>query len=524
MGDNEFFGLCPGHNEYHGIHDATKVMEMPEFCPTAFSCGHGPGYENDVTQPPCAAVDRTCMQVDECFRDIDDCDPMWSDCDDTEGSYLDECTSRTDRTCRMTVYDGNYALQTDSGSTLQCLVRWKEAGKIFPERYAWGGRLGKPIGSSGEGYGTQSVGKYEMWGGGDDGLEDRKHIIPSPDVCAGNEEPICGVCNYGGLSPGENIVKGMEAVWTFQHLELDLYMILNGADGNGFRCLGFQTPTAPYPALLTWHFTTVTEDEGTCMTLKFEGMDNETAVPAVPETVCVEDAQCTGNDGKDYCQRDTMEAGEWRTDGQGIEDFTSLTKCDLNEDGTLRSSEKKSEDCELVYFCGFETNEAGTAREKLTANGGTVWNVFPLACQGIPDRPAMVARDGATHIGNFCEKRWTQEKYLIRSLATGDENADGVVDYADYRCLYFPDTVGSIPRMVPMAPSEDGVWLGNGGDADADANGDKDCGISLLGFEDGAEMNAALNMADAEDQEITQEKALILNKQAVFQLIRLPDF
>ena len=61
------------------------------------------------------------------------------------------------------------------------------------------------------------------------------------------------------------------------------------------------------------------------------------------------------------------------------------------------------------------------------ANGGTVWNIFPLACQGTPDRPAQVERSGATHIGNFCEKRWTAEKYIIRSLATDDENNDGAL-------------------------------------------------------------------------------------------------
>merc|ERR1719453_668370 len=552
--DNEFFGLCPGHEDYHGPHDYSKILDMPEFCPTAFSCGHGPGYENDDTMPPCAAVDRTCIQVDECFRDIDNCDPMWSDCDDTEGSFLcecqiyeekwgtgrkdecwdctvceagkrmlDECTARTDRTCRMTIYDGNYALETQSGSVNQCLVHWKEAGKIFPERYSWGGRLGTPMGAEHGGYGTQSVGKYEMWGGGEQG-EDIKDIIPSPDVCAGGMEPVCGVCNYGDLSPEENIVKGMEAAWTFMHLELDLYLILNGADGNGFRCLGFQTPDAPYPTLMTWHFTTVTEDEGSCMTIVNEGFANETLALVLPEQTCVEDAECTGRAGRDICERQTMEAGEWRTDGRGPEDMSGITKCDLQEDGTMRNSEKSRDDCELVYFCGFETNEAGTGREKLMANGGTVWNVFPLACQGTPDRPAMVERQGATHIGNFCEKRWTQNKYLIRSLATGDENKDGVVDYKDYRCLYFPDTVGSIPRMVPMAASADGVWLGNGGDADADANGDKDCGISLLGFTDGKSINEALNMANIEDEELIQEKALILNKQAVFTLIRLPDF
>jgi hypothetical protein len=314
------------------------------------------------------------------------------------------------------------------------------------------------------------------------------------------------------------------------HLELDLYLILNAADGNGFRCLGFQTPDAPYPTSLTWHFTTVTEDEGTCMTIVNEGFDNETLAIAKPGDCgpegcsCKEDSQCDGRAGRDICERQTMEAGEWRTDGTGPEGMDGITKCELQEDGQMRNSVKNRDDCELVYFCGFETNEAGTAREKLMANGGTVWNVFPLACQGTPDRPAQVERSGATHIGNFCERRWTAEKYLIRSLASGDENEDGVVDYSDYRCLYFPDTVGGIPEMVPLSPSEDGIWLGNGGDADVDANGDKECGMSFLGFTSGEELNKALKMENNADTRLTQEKALIINKQAVFTLIRLPDF
>jgi len=283
----------------------------------------------------------------------------------------------------------------------------------------------------------------------------------------------------------------------------------------------------------------VTEDEGTCMTILNEGFDNETlAVAGGPdspaasqqhygqaETSCVEDAQCDGRVGRDICQRETMEAGEWRTDGTGPEGMDGITKCELQEDGQMRNTLKNRDDCELVYFCGFETNAAGTGREKLMANGGTVWNVFPLACQGTPDRPAQVERSGATHIGNFCEKRWTSEKYLIRSLATGDENEDGVVDYGDYRCLYFPSgPTGNVPEMTPAAATPDGIWLGAGGDADLDANGDKNCGISFLGFESGEELNAALKMAGHADTSLTQEKALMLNKQAVFELIPLPDF
>jgi hypothetical protein len=275
------------------------------------------------------------------------------------------------------------------------------------------------------------------------------------------------------------------------------------------------------------------------MTIVDEGRDNETLVAAGgpdspqgsqdhyegPETVCVEDADCDRRAGRDICERQTMEAGEWRTDGRGPEDMAGITKCDLQDDGAMRNSEKNRDDCELVYFCGFETNEAGTGREKLMANGGTVWNVFPLACRGTPDRPAQVERSGATHIGNFCERRWTAEKYLIRSLATGDENNDGVVDYADYRCLYFPEgATGNIPEMTPAAASPDGTWLGAGGDADVDANGDKECGMSFLGFTSGEELNKALKMENNADTRLTQEKALIINKQAVFTLIRLPDF
>merc|ERR1711918_89122 len=68
----------------------------------------------------------------------------------------------------------------------------------------------------------------------------------------------------------------------------------------------------------------------------------------------------------------------------------------------------------------------------------------------------------------------------------------------------------------------DGIWVGHGGDADVDGDGDKDCGISLLGFTSGEEMNAALKMHGSADLSLTQEKALIINKQAVIRLIRLP--
>ena len=32
------------------MHDSTKLLYMPEICPTSLPCGHG--YENDDTMPP----------------------------------------------------------------------------------------------------------------------------------------------------------------------------------------------------------------------------------------------------------------------------------------------------------------------------------------------------------------------------------------------------------------------------------------------------------------------------------------
>merc|ERR1719506_2295995 len=58
----------------------------------------------------------------------------------------------------------------------------------------------------------------------------------------------------------------METVWTFKRLEDDLYLILNGADGMGFRCFGFQTPEAPYPTMIVWQDTQMEAASGVCTT------------------------------------------------------------------------------------------------------------------------------------------------------------------------------------------------------------------------------------------------------------------
>jgi len=310
----------------------------------------------------------------------------------------------------------------------------------------------------------------------------------------------------------------MEAAWTFMHIEQDLYLILNAADGNGFRCMGFQTPDAPYPTLLTWAPEVVQSSTGICKTA-----DGNLPVLGVAQVTikCKSDEACTTNTKfgtqLDFCEFEYTETGEWRTDGQGPPTAAGLTKCDGDKENENSEFDEK---CPLEYWCGFLTNEAGQARSKMVSNGGTVWNVKPLACQG-----------------KYCEKRWTQEMYLIRTLATGDADNNDSVDEDDYRCLYFPSGVGSIPRMVPEAPSTDGIWLGIGGAADEDGNGDKECGIALIG-EGGAAQNKRLgltgkmdtsqtaelgNKAMTHDDE-TQEKELLLNHQATFRLIKLPNF
>jgi len=262
----------------------------------------------------------------------------------------------------------------------------------------------------------------------------------------------------------------------FRRLKGDLYLMLNGADGNGFRCLGFQVPDAPYPTLITWTTTSVKADEGTCRMVD----DDAEALDAANSTVpCKGDEHCGADDTK-YCFYERVVMGEWVTDGKGPKD-SELDQCTYNDGGIATS-------CTLGYYCGFEDSEDGAASEKLMSNGGTVWNVKPLGCQG-----------------KFCSEKMWDNKWIIRSLARGDKNRDGVVDVLDYDCLYFPSEGAAYthPRRVPDAASDDGVWLGSGGSADVDANGDLECGIWT-------------------DAGVSQETALVDNLQAVWSLIPLP--
>jgi len=265
---------------------------------------------------------------------------------------------------------------------------------------------------------------------------------------------------------------GMEAVWTFRRLSGDLYLIFNSADGNGIRCLGFSTPDAPYPTLITWTETTERSDTGLCV-----DADKAEVTDGDGNTVVCEGDQGCDDTNSEMCKFSRVTMGQWTQNGQGVDD---IDRCEMNDQGTPKS-------CELGYFCGFEDSAEGDAKSKMMGNGGTVWNVKPLGCQG-----------------DYCPEKIWQNKWMIRSLARGDKNRDGTIDEMDYDCLFFPSEGSQYthPRRVPDAPSDDGVWLGTSPSSDMDANGDLECGI----YADGG----------------TQEQALVDNLQAVWSLIPLP--
>ena len=570
--------ICACKDEFYGDGvDCAPCSVCQEEC-EGEECKTGPGYTEDKKEPPCEASDRTCRDINECSLlderthncdDHADCDngvgsfkctcqvnfEWWGEgtdgtcekctiCD--KGDYMwDDCTSTTDRICRVLLPDGNYAMETQAGSVHQCLVHWKEAGKIYPERYSWGGRTTTQTQTSI----PAAVEPFsETNPEGENG--------PGPDYC---KNPICGVCDWNDEDPKDNLVKGMEAVWTFKRLRDDLYLILNGADGQGFRCFGFQTPDAPYPTFVSWKSTQMDAATGVCnstttecttdqdcmpVTLTFTGAaidiaagtaveqrkttpgagnaDSKTSVSrgvvvadvtagnavlvrivegtfgttAASGTVTVGTATidvsavaATYNDVNSKCTKEAIIVGEWRTDEKGPK-YEDLERCERNRVGLPIN-------CELNYFCGFTNNANGDARTKMMSNGGTVWNVKQLGCTLDANRRWLCERDPLY-----------ENKFMIRSLAGQDANLDNSITKLDYECLYFPQEGGGMyshPRRAPVAASADGIWLGMGGSSDVDGNGDVECGIY------------------AEEDE-SQEDALINNKQAVFALISLPSY
>jgi len=574
--------FCPAHKE-SGQQFALEAANQG--AASIAACGSenwiDTGFKEDAGMPPCESVDRTCINVNECSKT----DPiLQANCDkeaacaDTEGSFTctcegefwgegtdgecapclecglgeymkADCTSTSNRECRVTIPDGNYAMQTDSGSVSQCLVHWKEPGQIYPERYSWGGRSTTQTEGADEFGAAAATQTY-----GSNWVATKEAAKPAPDYC---ENPVCGVCDWNDEDPKDNLVKGMETVWTFKRLEDDLYLILNGADGMGFRCFGFQTPEAPYPTMITWQDTQMEAATGVCTTAATNGgvcttdrdcrpveltvgtavdvavgdvveQSTTTAGAGVARDVTsvsrgVVSVAATGTTtitvtmetgsfsaGSDYtlngstaltvsaaataaatatdqCTKDDIIVGEWVTDMKGVE-YDDIERCEYNRAGLPIN-------CKLAYMCGMEDNANGSGRSKLMANGGPVWNVKQLGC-------TMDARRRW-----LCERNPTYEnKFMIRSLAGQDANRDNSVTKLDYECLFFPQIAGgqyTHPRRAPRAPSNDGVW--GGLSADADGNGDNECGILT---------------AEGE----TQEQALVANKQATWTLIPLPDY
>jgi hypothetical protein len=354
---------------------------------------------------------------------------------------FDDCTSTRDRVCKVILEDGDYAVATYAQGIEECLVRWKEAQKVFPERYNWGGRTNSQ---------TESADISQ------------EQARPGADYC---KNPVCGVCDWDGKSALQNIAEGLEAVWTFRRLRDDLYLIFNRADGNGYRCLGFENAQAPYPTLMVYKEVEIQADYGFCV--DGDGIKES-------EDQCTSTRDCT-DQATYHCEIMTVAAGSWDTEAAGVDTVDLCTY----ENGFANN-------CELNYYCGFETNSYGSAKEKLLANSATVWSVHALGCDGL-----------------FCEDKTYDNQFILRSAASGDKNKDGIIDKLDYECMYFP-FVGQQephPRRVPSFPSDDGVWLGTRASSDVDANGDIECGI-----------NAG---------EGSQESALVANKQATFSLIRL---
>jgi len=273
---------------------------------------------------PCGASDRKCIDLNECDTGDNNCDNRAS-CHNTEGSFScvcdpdsdqsywgegsqdkcfkctqcaqgeymhSDCERRQDRDCRIHVEDGYYAIETSASHTQKCLRKEKDEYAFYPDTYSWGGE--------------------EEDGG-----------------CAAGEEPICGVCAWEGGSVQKNLIQGMSADWWFAHLYGDKYLILNGADGLGWRCLGFRPNHAsidaePYPRMMTW-------------SQSFIGT-----------------------------QQAPMTIGYWSVDDVGVESPSKM----YDSAGHLR------------YFCGFENTNGNDAKTMLIENGAAVWRLVPLGCEG----------------------------------------------------------------------------------------------------------------------------------------------
>jgi len=197
--------------------------------------------EGWVETSKCGLTDRTCGNVNECEVQSDNCH-VNAQCTDTIGSFLCECqnnprardrkvwtgdgvqckqctvcapgfketkpcTSTQDRECELAVKEGLYYISSTAGGSDQCLVMGLTDDDVFPYRYSWG-------------YGDQGE--------------------------------FCGVGDWNGKTPEENLLKAGIAVWKIDQVRGDMYTVQNNAKGKGYNCLAYPHSGLPYPQLYSW--------------------------------------------------------------------------------------------------------------------------------------------------------------------------------------------------------------------------------------------------------------------------------
>jgi len=524
----------------------------PQFAggrPTVPGVGTGKGFKPDGSA--CIHEDRKCLDINECDilqreaivqynglrcggEDVAncinqcgtvtcECKGLLTDCtqeDDCfygDGAECNHCTvcgpheceafapsSTNDRVCHRLIPDGMYAVETTSGHTAQCLVKWGEPQKVFPERYNWGGKV--PNQNGGETTG-----------------------MDASDLC---QNPICGVCDWNGLSAKENLRNGGEAAWTFKHLRGEDYLIMSAADGYGYRCLGFRASGAPYPEMLTWISSVEDDAEGTCNfgTCEESGELCENHVNCGENEACIKDTcsadeSCTPMgtcedaplskcriDGDCVSGTCVSDAGHCRgscTDGSG--------KCDINSDcgdavcehqlcnaGDTCLGEETSDQHDCIvsraecikgssvsgmwsaakpeipadnwkdHLCGMTTVEL------LLTDRMVVWNLKPLG------QFSSTAGLGPCNARSKCDEQLYDRLFLFRT------GARKTLDEGQYECLHFND------RDMSQFSHPTRAQQGNG---DFQLSGTL-CDINILGDK-------------------TDEEMLIQNKNAVFKLIPL---
>jgi len=136
-------------------------------------------------------------------------------------------------------------------------------------------------------------------------------------------------CAHGTVAVWKkNVIQGMSASWWFARLYGDKYVILNGADGLGWRCMGFRPNHAnnaePYPRMMSWS-------------------QEQVGSTSAPMTI-----------------------GFWSVDDAGVKSPSSM----YDKSGRLQ------------YFCGFESTDGNDAKTMLIENGAAVWRLVPLGCKG----------------------------------------------------------------------------------------------------------------------------------------------